>query len=425
MNIRSTVLNVECNDILSDGREGVGLAELPYSYDGGNTWTDIPHLDITHNMDIHFIVRDKLDNRAERILTITNIDDYKPNVSHILYPGYWTNQDVTVTFIADDRRPDNIDGVGLPDDCFSYDSGRTWTSEDSISVSENGDVKVAVRDKNGNTNYYSLTLENIDRNPPSINASYILTDDSHGAVLSVSASDAESGIDYNSIVWTGDGITISGSSVMVELNGAYTVSVKDKAGNEATAGVFIGEINERIINIILDVFEDDSDDSGLFEDGNLPPVYYRLPPLQAAGMDSTMDTLTDNDTRSWLDRLFDKLGEWWNSLSFLEKALIVCSLLGLVFGIFFLIFLYYRSVWIYSEIEDEHFMLLGIKAVFKEDGIFVLKLSEGLLAKSTTVRYRLKFSILFAHLHEGENINIITENATVTSEISKLLELEL
>ena len=183
--------------------------------------------------------------------------------------------------------------------------------------------------------------------------------------------------------------------------------------------------NERIINIILDVFEDDSDDRGLFEDGNLPPVYYRLPPLQAAGMDSTMDTLTDNDTRSWLDRLFDKLGEWWNSLSFLEKALIVCSLLGLVFGIFFLIFLYYRSVWIYSEIEDEHFMLLGIKAVFKEDGIFVLKLSEGLLAKSTTVRYRLKFSILFAHLHEGENINIITENATVTSEISRLLELEL
>lgn len=332
---------------------------------------------------------------------------------------------MTVTFIADDRRPDNIDGVGLPDDCFSYDSGRTWTSEDSISVSENGDVKVAVRDKNGNTNYYSLTLENIDRNPPSINASYILTDDSHGAVLSVSASDAESGIDYNSIVWTGDGITISGSSVMVELNGAYTVSVKDKAGNEATAGVFIGDINERIINIILDVFENDSDDSGLFEDGNLPPVYYRLPPLQAAGMDSTMDTLTDNDTRSWLDRLFDKLGEWWNSLSFLEKALIVCSLLGLVFGIFFLIFLYYRSVWIYSEIEDEHFMLLGIKAVSKEDGIFVLKLSEGLLAKSTTVRYRLKFSILFAHLHEGENINIITENATVTSEISRLLELEL
>ena len=93
--------------------------------------------------------------------------------------------------------------------------------------------------------------------------------------------------------------------------------------------------------------------------------------------------------------------------------------------IFFLIFLYYRSVWIYSEIEDEHFMLLGIKAVSKEDGIFVLKLSEGLLAKSTTVRYRLKFSILFAHLHEGENINIITENATVTSEISRLLELEL
>ena len=70
-------------------------------------------------------------------------------------------------------------------------------------------------------------------------------------------------------------------------------------------------------------------------------------------------------------------------------------------------------------------MLLGIKAVSKEDGIFVLKLSEGLLAKSTTVRYRLRFSRLFAHIHEGENINIITENAAVTSEISRLLELEL
>ena len=425
MNIRSTVLNVECNDLLSDSREGVGLADLPFSYDGGTTWTDIPHLDITHNMDIHFIVRDKLDNRAERILTITNIDDYKPNVSHILYPGYWTNQDVTVTFIADDRRPDNIDGVGLPDDCFSYDSGKTWTSEDSISVSENGDVKVAVRDKNGNTNYYSFTLESIDKTAPSISASYVLTDDSFAAVLSVSASDAESGIDYNSIVWNGDGVSMSGSSVIVERNGAYTVSVKDKAGNEATAGVFIGDINEKIINRILDAFEDDVEDNGIFHDGNLPPVYYRLPPLQASHNDSTMDTLTDNDTRSWLERLSDRISEWWNSLSFFEKALIVFSLLGLIFGIFFLIFLYYRSVWIYSEIEDERFMLLGIKAVFKEEGIFVLKLSEKLLAKSTTVRYRLRFSRLFAHIHEGENINIITENAAVTSEISRLLELEL
>ncbi|MGN0299736.1 MAG: hypothetical protein ACI4C2_00135, partial [Lachnospiraceae bacterium] len=425
MNIRSTVLNVECNDLLSDSREGVGLADLPFSYDGGTTWTDIPHLDITHNMDIHFIVRDKLDNRAERILTITNIDDYKPNVSHILYPGYWTNQDVTVTFIADDRRPDNIDGVGLPDDCFSYDSGKTWTSEDSISVSENGDVKVAVRDKNDNTNYYSFTLESIDKTAPSISASYVLTDDSFAAVLSVSASDAESGIDYNSIVWNGDGVSMSGSSVMVKRNGAYTVSVKDKAGNEATAGVFIGDINEKIINRILDAFEDDVEDNGIFHDGNLPPVYYRLPPLQASHNDSTMDTLTDNDTRSWLERLSDRISEWWNSLSFFEKALIVFSLLGLIFGIFFLIFLYYRSVWIYSEIEDEHFMLLGIKAIFKEEGIFVLKLSEKLLAKSTTVRYRARFSRLFAHIHEGENINIITENAAVTSEISRLLELEL
>ena len=241
----------------------------------------------------------------------------------------------------------------------------------------------------------------------------------------MSASDAESGIDYNSIVWNGDGVSMSGSSVIVKRNGAYTVSVKDKAGNEATAGVFIGDINEKIINRILDAFEDDVEDNGIFHDGNLPPVYYRLPPLQASHNDSTMDTLTDNDTRSWLERLSNRISEWWNSLSFFEKALIVFSLLGLIFGIFFLIFLYYRSVWIYSEIEDEHFMLLGIKAIFKEEGIFVLKLSEKLLAKSTTVRYRLRFSRLFAHIHEGENINIITENAAVTSEISRLLELEL
>ena len=70
-------------------------------------------------------------------------------------------------------------------------------------------------------------------------------------------------------------------------------------------------------------------------------------------------------------------------------------------------------------------MLLGLKAIFKEEGIFVPKLSDKLLDKSTTVRYRLRFSRLFAHIHEGENINIITENATVTSEISRLLELEL
>ena len=425
MNILSTVLNVECNDILSDGREGVGLADQPFSYDGGKTWTDVPSLNISHNTDIHFIVRDKLDNRAEKTLTITNIDDYKPNVSHIIYPGYWTNSDVTVTFIADDRRPDNIDGVGLPTDCFSYDSGKTWTTKDSISVSENGDVKVAVRDKNGNTNYYSLTLECIDKTPPSVSASFVITDDGHSAVLSVSATDSESGVDNNSIVWNGNGGTYAGSSIIVDRNGAYTVTVKDRAGNEASASLLIGDINETIINIIRDVFEDNDSDSDNMQGGKLPPTYYKLPPMKASQSNSALQILEDEDGRSWFDRLFDNLREWWNGLSFLEKALIVCSVLGLIFGIFFLIFLYYRSVWIYSEIEDDRFMLLGIKAIFKEDGIFVLKLPEKLLSKSTTVRYRLKFNILFAHLHGGENINIVTENATVTSEISRLLELEL
>lgn len=78
--ISSTTLSVSANDILEDGREGIGLHEIPFSFDGGKTWTDEYEFLVTQNGDMVIAVRDKFDNITIKVIKITNIYEPKPHV---------------------------------------------------------------------------------------------------------------------------------------------------------------------------------------------------------------------------------------------------------------------------------------------------------------------------------------------------------
>ncbi len=405
-NIREVTIEVECDDVLSDGRDGVGLDDLPYSYDGGKTWTESTQYTIDHNQCVEFRARDKLGNIAVYDINVTNIDDYYPTVTHSLYPGYWTNSDVEVSFEVKDVNPDGSDGIGLPDKCFSYDSGASWTDTDSITVSENCFVQVAVRDKNNNINYYSLDVINIDRIPPTVSSSFALVDNGNYAILTASGQDSESGIDLGSYVWSGPE-SGSGESIAVTTNGSYTVTAFDRAGNSATAFVEVSGIRFRILPISADIHPLSPDDGRDIMTGERSlEVSVKYPKIASKSPDAKLKTVDESKS------IWDKLSEWWNNLPTWLKAAIAAALTLACAGFILLLILWYRSVAVYnstgekisSEGTEERYTFKGYKHIHTDSGSLALTIPESLWDKCSTTAFRFKFNPLFAALHKNENI---------------------
>lgn len=427
-NIPSTTLFVECDDVLSDGREGCGLNEPPFSYDGGKTWTDATSLYIGHNTTIEFVVRDKLGNENRRTIVITNIDDYEPTVSHSLYPGYWTNGDVEISFNAYDRNPDGSDGVGLPSDCFSYDSGRTWTSENSVTVSDNQNVHVAVRDKNGNTNYYSLDIINIDRVAPTISAAYTITEDKLNAILTASGNDGESGI--AGYTWDGPE-SGAGETFIVKTNGVYTVTARDKAGNTASATVNVIGIREGLLRDIIDVINgDDDDDSGNLGLKNETGITNMLPErnnemvIKMITQDDANANMESNvPDRSFFERIRDRIKQWWENLSDFAKFMIAVLALILLGLFILLLWLLTRLARIYADKEDDNFILIAINRIKHEDGRYVIDIPQEIIDKATTTHLRIKLGIVFSFIHKDTEICIHTPGRTVVTEVCKCMDI--
>lgn len=413
-NLTEVTIHVECDDILSDGREGVGLDDLPYSYDGGKTWTDKTEYTVYHNTTIEFRARDKLGNIAVYDEKITNIDDYAPTVHHSLYPGYWTNGSVEVSFDAEDVNPDGSPGIGLPNDCFSYDSGHTWTDEDSVTVDDNCYVQVAVRDRNGNTNYYSLDVTNIDRICPAISANYVLNADRRTAILTADGYDGESGIDYSRFIWDGPESGI-GQSIIVTKDGIYTVTGYDKAGNSATAYVEVSGVRFHILPIKADITPiEPNAGSGIIGQTEVNVQYPKI------GSKSPVTELEpmDDDLSLW-----DKLCNWWNNLPTWLKALIILALILLFVGLILLFILWYRCVIIYNGTGDkikgsdeEQYRLIGCRFIHTDNGSLALTIPDTVWDKCATTAFRFKFNPLFVMIHKEEEINISFPEDIVKSE---------
>ncbi len=429
-NSKDIIIYLSCDDIRSDGRPGVGLDDSPYSYDGGEMWTYENNLCVRSNQVVHILVRDKLGNIASLDESVTNIDDHPPKVTHSISPSKWTNGKVRVTFSAIDLNPDQSEGSGLPEDCFSYDGGDTWTDNNVITMHKNGSIQVQVRDKNDNIAFYTMHVTNIDLHRPSVNASYSLSSGGESAILVSSASDSESGIDAGSYRWSGPE-NGDGSSLTVTSNGTYTVKVRDLAGNESSASVTVDEIG--------DGGGDDEggkkkpkvtppgpvrptkpklprltpDDPGSEPEAEAPPVIAEevteiLPDIEAAAPDEELKTLDDTKPRKGL---FDRISDWWNSLKTWQKILFTILLILLFLGLILLFLFLYRSVAIYNDLGDEsessglrRYRLLGYGLIHTEDGNHTLTIPESLWDKAQTTRFMFRFNFLFALIRKDEPV---------------------
>ena len=88
---------------------GAGLADKPYSFDGGKTWTSKATKTYQVNGTITVIARDKMGNKTVKTITITKIDREKPKCTVTYYSpqGYtstsWTNKQVTLLGTCSDN----------------------------------------------------------------------------------------------------------------------------------------------------------------------------------------------------------------------------------------------------------------------------------------------------------------------------------
>lgn len=403
-NIKSTELKVKCNDILSDGRVGCGLHEKPYSYDGGKTWTDNDTYPINNNCNIEFIVRDMLDNRCQKIVNITNLDNYMPTVSHILYPDFWTNGNVKVIFLVNDKNTDGTDGIGLENSCFSYDSGNMWTDENEIVAEDNCTVKVAVRDKNQNINFYSLDVINIDREAPTISVKKTLMENKKGAYLDAIGSDSKSGINDSSYVWS-NGET--GNKIFVTKNGLYTVSVKDKAGNSSSAYINVEGINENIVRKIIDVVTIDDDKAVQKEEKTklLPNIEAKKP-----NADKKLSVEIRKKDNNFFENVWEWLKNWWDKLTDTQKFIIGVIAISLISGICLLLYCLIRCAKVYYDKGDEEYVYLGKEFILFKEGQYKLDLSINKWDKATTTSFKFKLTYIFVLLHRKADVYIYFPN---------------
>ncbi len=150
----------------------------------------------------------------------------------------WTNGKVTVTCnvsISDS----SFSLAGAP---YSFNGG-AYSGSSSAAVNENGSYSFTVMDSSGRTASESITISNIDTKAPTVSLSKS-TDawTEEGLTISASASDDLSGL--ASEAYSFGGAFSSSSSLLVRSNGTYSVTVRDNAGNTASASITVSNIGK-------------------------------------------------------------------------------------------------------------------------------------------------------------------------------------
>ena len=214
-----------------------GLHSMPYSFDGGKTWSDTDTKVFTKNQVVNIQVRDKVGNIYETSVTISKIDKILPTVDITGNPADWTKNDVTLTITASDAES----GLNTAQGAYSFDGGTTWSNTTSKVYTKNTNgIIIKVRDVAGNITTNTLNITKIDKDAPTI-SSVVKNPDTWttgNVTLRVTATDAGCGL--HDTPYSFDG----GKTWQKETSKVYTentknivIKVRDKLENIATYDV--------------------------------------------------------------------------------------------------------------------------------------------------------------------------------------------
>ena len=187
-----------------------------------------------------------LDSRGkitEKTVTV-KIDKVKPDIQITKNTSSPTSGNIVLNITTSDDRS-GVKRVRKPNGEWDYRSSFTYN------VYENGSYSFTVEDNAGNQTTKTITIENIDREPPQIEFS--LSEPSwtnKEIIINVQALD-NTEVDY---IVTPDGDTIKGNKATfrVNRNGNYTFEVYDTSGNKSVKTISVTNIDhgEPKLNIV-------------------------------------------------------------------------------------------------------------------------------------------------------------------------------
>lgn len=216
---------------------GAGLHEVPYSWDGGITWTQEPTMPFEKNQRVNIVVRDALGNETTQTVDISFIDNEAPKVKVTGNPTTWSKEAATLKVAA-------TDDVGLADTPYSWDGGKSWTKEATLQVTENQTVTLVVRDKAGNKTTIEVVVDKVDLVAPDVEVTGNPDKWVKGeATLGIAAEDVVSGLHRSPYSWDGGKTWTSRATKTVNKNGIINVVVRDSAGNEKAVNVTVTKID--------------------------------------------------------------------------------------------------------------------------------------------------------------------------------------
>ncbi len=202
---------------------GFGLADEPYSFDGGMSWQSQKSIVIDSNQTINVKVKDKAGNFSEvEDINVSKIDKDVPIIRNVL-----GNSDTYVNKV--ELKIDSIDELsGVKE--YSFDDGSTWQTSNSKEYTSNQSVIVKVKDNVGNiSDPYEVNITKIDRVAPTFELGQILSSDSTTSTINITAQDDVSGIkDYS---FNGGYSWQEESKKEYTSNQVVNIKVRDKAGN--------------------------------------------------------------------------------------------------------------------------------------------------------------------------------------------------
>ncbi len=174
-------------------------------------------------------VSDKLGNKAEANVVISNIDKTPAKIEVSYSPDGKTNGDVTVT-LTSDKPLQKLEGWDLSDDELSM----TKTFTDPI------DETIIIKDTLGNETEVKVTVDQIDREAPEVKISY--------DIVEPTKDDVTATITSNEPMKELEGWTLSEDKLSMSKtyrsNVKGTITVSDLAGNESKVKVLIENIDK-------------------------------------------------------------------------------------------------------------------------------------------------------------------------------------
>lgn len=410
-NIPSTEIVITASDLQPDGSEGCGLHEMPYSFDGGETWT-AEHTHTVHkNGTYQIVIRDALDNRITIEEKIKNIDCTGPRVSYTMVSDSWTNQDVRLYLAASDVNEDGTAGIGLADAWYSLDEGKNWSNQTTLVFEENTSFTITARDQNGNYSKTQINIIQIDKMQPWVSLSMDVIGEGMDmkVKLQAHAEDDYSGIAENAFSWD-KGSTYSGqSSKVITENGLYQVYAKDKAGNS----------NNAVIEV--DVFP------ALFP---VIPIIQEEPETQMEIVESgTEEWESETATVTLEERIeepedipvevIEQKSTWEKLFFFLLLVLAgVCLImLGLL--------LWSRTLAVYVKKANGKLQYVGRLWISHKEERYFVTIPESMVEKAMTMCFCFKPASLFVDSHKDEEMHFLfPEGVCITLTIERKMEME-